>query len=71
MVSFFGLKLRLLQAHFDGEFLHIQCSQFLDLMPDSKEDKDLLLRWILSTPVGNTRVPTKPVACDKVSLPRR
>lgn len=67
MVSFFKLNVRLLQAHFDGGFLHIRCSSFLDLSTDSKENKELLLRWIMSTPVGNTREPTKPVASVKAS----
>ncbi|WEW59338.1 hypothetical protein PRK78_004808 [Emydomyces testavorans] len=61
MVSLFLRHVRLVQAYFDGEFLHMKIAPFINLTTYDKGKVDLLLRHILGNPVGNTRMPTKSV----------
>lgn len=58
MVSVFGDKIRVLQGYFEGGVLHVQYSRFINYQPFDKPGFDLLLRWILCNPVGDTTTPT-------------
>lgn len=67
MASSCAFKTRFVQGYFDGEKLHVAFSDFLDHKPDPKKHKDLILQWLLSNPVGNTKKNTRPVASSKSS----
>lgn len=61
MISIHNRKIRLIQAHFDGKILHLQCSSFLDFPSFDKPMFDFFLRWVISNPVGDTKIPTDTV----------
>ncbi|OJD23541.1 hypothetical protein ACJ73_05106 [Blastomyces percursus] len=52
-------KVRVVQAYFDGENLNMALSDFLDFSTRNEASWDLLLRWILCKPIGDTKIPTK------------
>ncbi|OAT13102.1 hypothetical protein BDBG_08370 [Blastomyces gilchristii SLH14081] len=56
--SYWGRNVRIIQVHFDGKYSHMALSPFIDFDTLKQEYWDLLLRWRLCKPVGDTRVPT-------------
>lgn len=70
MVSFFRQSVRIAQAHFDGEHIHMQVAPFIDFVGYDKANLDLLLRHILSKPTGDARMPTKSVQVYKEKAKR-
>ncbi|PGH23605.1 hypothetical protein AJ80_02386 [Polytolypa hystricis UAMH7299] len=52
-------KLLIVQAYFDGEQLHMALSDFLDFTAFNETSWNLLLRWMIHEPIGNTKIPTK------------
>ncbi|KLJ09857.1 hypothetical protein EMPG_14728 [Blastomyces silverae] len=59
ILSYWGRSARIVQAHFDGVYFHMALSPFLDFdASNNQEYWDLLARWSLCMPVGDTKVPT-------------
>lgn len=57
MFSFMGPQhARILHAHFDGEKLQVNYTPLYDFRTLDIPVLQLLARWYISTPVGNTRV---------------
>ncbi|KKZ68154.1 hypothetical protein EMCG_06165 [[Emmonsia] crescens] len=59
IVSIWRDKVRIVQVHFDGQHVHMALSDFLDFKDYAQASWNMLTRWVLNTPIGNTRVPTK------------
>ncbi|GLA60814.1 hypothetical protein AtubIFM54640_001311 [Aspergillus tubingensis] len=68
VVSIFRSQARILQAHHDGEYLHISKSKFVDFTENCRENYELFVRWIYSIPCGDTQAP---LAIKGEELPQR
>ncbi|KAI9867955.1 MAG: hypothetical protein M1813_007777 [Trichoglossum hirsutum] len=54
--SFTGFRARVIQVHFDGGFLHVRLSEFLQFhwQNENVDNTKLLLRWMMNTPCRET-----------------
>ncbi|KAK2744987.1 hypothetical protein FQN57_004117 [Myotisia sp. PD_48] len=61
LFSYFTRKVRIIQAYLDGK-LQIAVSPWIDFTEFKEQNAELVVRWILSTPCGDTRTEPQPVA---------
>ena len=53
MYSFSGRKVRVVQVHFDGNFV-VRLTKYIDFLEENVDNIKLLLRWMMNEPAGDT-----------------
>ena len=54
MYTFAGRKVRIVQVHFDGKYLVVRLTKYLNFEEENVDNIKLLLRWMMNEPLGDT-----------------
>lgn len=53
--SFCRKKARVIEAHYEHPYLIVRKTKVVDFEKEHEENLKLMLRWMMSTPIGDTK----------------